>query len=66
MTASVPAATVADDIADDHEVDDTVKKRLGFGFWIAISESSVAPSWVSLMSPAPETSICIGRERQFN
>ena len=45
MTASVPSATAVDDIADDQEVDDTVKKRLGFGFWIAIS-------WIGLVSIA--------------
>lgn len=45
MTTSVPSTAVADDIADDETVDNAVKKRLGFGFWVAVS-------WIGLVSLA--------------
>ena len=44
MTNSVAFTTVVDDI-DDEALDDAVKKRLGFGFWVAIS-------WIGLVSLA--------------
>ena len=44
MTTSVPSTTVVDDI-DDEALDNAVKKRLGFGFWVAIS-------WIGLVSLA--------------
>ena len=45
MTASVPSTSVVDDIDDDEAFDNAVKKRLGFGFWVAIS-------WIGLVSIA--------------
>ena len=44
MTTSVPSTTVVDDI-DDEALDNAAKKRLGFGFWVAIS-------WIGLVSLA--------------
>ena len=44
MTTSVPSTTVVDDI-DDEALDNAVEKRLGFGFWVAIS-------WIGLVSLA--------------
>ena len=44
MTTSIPSTTVVDDI-DDEALDNAVKKRLGFGFWVAVS-------WIGLVSLA--------------
>ena len=44
MTNSVAFTTVVDDI-DDEALDNAAKKRLGFGFWVAVS-------WIGLVSLA--------------
>ncbi|HBU03995.1 MAG TPA: ABC transporter permease [Acidimicrobiaceae bacterium] len=45
MTTPVPLTTAIDDTANDETVNDVSKRRLGFGFWIAIS-------WIGLVSVA--------------
>ncbi|HAB57253.1 MAG: ABC transporter permease [Acidimicrobiaceae bacterium] len=45
MNTAVPSTTAIDDIANDETVNDVSKRRLGFGFWIAIS-------WIGLVSVA--------------
>ena len=40
----IPSTTVVDDI-DDEALDNAAKKRLGFGFWVAVS-------WIGLVSLA--------------
>ena len=45
MTTSAPSINVANDFADDEALDNAVKKRLGFGFWVAVS-------WIGLVSLA--------------
>ena len=44
MTTSIPSTTVVDDI-EDEALDNAAKKRLGFGFWVAVS-------WIGLVSLA--------------
>ena len=53
MTTSIPSTTVVDDI-DDEALDNAAKKRLGFGFWVAVS-------WIGLVSLAALSPVAADR-----